>query len=86
MPEPSGPGDRACVWIYDVDAGSLARSPRSLDLGTMIASLAWAPSGRLVARAYGWSGATSPHILAISGDLSTATDLGTGRLPVWIVR
>lgn len=86
VPEPSGPGDRACVWIYDVDAGSLARSPRSLDLGTMIDSLAWAPSGRLVANTYGWNGSASRHNLTISGDLSTATDLGTGRLPVWIVR
>jgi hypothetical protein len=84
VPEPSGPGNRACVWIYDVDAGSLVRSPRALDLGTMIASLAWAPSGLLVANTYGWSGSTSRHNLAISGDLATATDLGTGRLPVWV--
>lgn len=84
VPEPSGPGDRACVWIYDVDAGSLVRSSRSLDLGTMIASLAWAPSGLLVANTYGWNGSASSHNLAVSGDLATATDLGTGRLPVWV--
>ena len=84
VPEPSGPGDRACVWIYDVDAGSLARSPRSLDLGTMITSLAWAPSGLLVANTYGWNGSASRHNLAISGDLTSVTDLGRGRLPVWV--
>ena len=86
VPEPSGPGDRACVWIYDVDTGSLVRSPHSLDLGTMIDSLGWSPSGRLVASTYGWSGSTARHNLAISGDLSAATDLGAGRLPVWLAQ
>lgn len=86
VPEPSGPGDRACVWIYDVDAGSLVRSPRSLDLGTMITSLAWAPSGLLVANTYGWNGSAARHNLAISGDLATSTDLGAGRLPVWVTQ
>jgi hypothetical protein len=86
VPEPSGPGDRACVWIYDVDAGSLARSPGSLDLGAMIDSLAWAPSGRLVANTSGWNGSASRHNLVLSGDLSTVKDLGTGRLPVWVLQ
>ena len=85
VPDTTGPDSQACVWIYDVDSGSLVRSPRALDIGTMIDALAWAPSGRLVANTYGWSGATSRHNLVISGDLSTVTDLGTGRLPVWVL-
>ena len=84
VPDTAGQGSQACVWIYDVDSGSLVRSPRALDIGTMVASLSWAPSGLLVANTYGWSGATSRHNLVLSGDLSTATDLGTGRLPAWV--
>jgi hypothetical protein len=84
VPGVTGQDFKACVWIYDVDSGSLVRSPGSLDIGTMIVSLSWAPSGRLVANVYGLSGATSRRNLVISGDLSTATDLGTGRLPVWV--
>ncbi len=88
VPEPSGAGDRACVWIYDVDTGSLARSPRSLDLGSDGSTPSgWAPSGQLVANTYGWNGRLPVrHNLAISGDLSAATDLGTGRLPVWLAQ
>ena len=52
----------------------------------MIDSLAWAPTGQLVANAYGWNGAASRHNLAISGDLTAVTDLGTGRLPVWVTQ
>ena len=37
-----------------------------------------------MANTYGWNGSTSRHNLAVSGDLTTATDLGTGRLPVWV--
>ena len=77
VPDTTGPDSQACVWIYDVDAGSLVRSPRALDIGTMIDSLAWAPSGQLVANAYGWSGAASRHNVVLSRrPLATVTGSG----------
>jgi hypothetical protein len=75
----------ACVWVYDTVAGSLTRSPHGLLGDRMIEHLAWSPAGSLVAGAWVWNGSTSTrHILVLSGDLTTATDLGTGRLPVWV--
>jgi hypothetical protein len=75
----------ACVWVYDTVAGSLTRSPHGLLGDKMIERLAWSPAGALVACAWVWNGSTSTrHVVVLPGDLSTATDLGRGRLPVWI--
>jgi hypothetical protein len=74
-----------CVWVYDVDAGSLTRTARGLVPSAMIASLAWSASGQLVANSYVRDGgSTTRHNLVLPGDLSTCTDLGRGRLPVWV--
>jgi hypothetical protein len=75
----------ACVWVYDTVAGSLTRSPHGLLGDRMIEHLAWSPAGSLAAGAWVWNGSTSTrHVLVLPGDLTTATDLGTGRLPVWV--
>ena len=53
----------------------------------MIERLAWAPSGRLVAVAWAYDGiAGSRRDLVLSADLTSVTDIGTGRLPVWIAQ
>jgi hypothetical protein len=77
----------ACVWVYDVVTGSLTRSAHGLLGDKMIERLAWSPAGALVAGAWVWDGSTSiRHVIALPGDLSTATDLGRGRLPVWVLQ
>ena len=78
------PGAAACIWVYDVQAGSLVRSPASLSIGAMIERLAWAPSGRLVARVWPSGSGAVYRDFVVSADLSSATDIGVGRLPVWI--
>ena len=85
VPDPL-PGASACIWVYDVQAGSLERSPASLSLGAMIERLAWSPSGRLVARVWPSGSGAGYHDFVVSADLSSATDIGVGRLPVWIRR
>ena len=53
----------------------------------MITDLAWSVGGDLVAGGLSWN--ISPqrrHVFTLPGDLTTATDLGTGRLPVWVVQ
>jgi hypothetical protein len=76
-----------CVWVYDVDAGSLTRTARGLVPSAMIASLAWSASGRLVANGYVRDGgSTTLHNLVLPGDLSACTDIGRGRLPVWVAQ
>ncbi len=72
-----------CVWVYDVASGSLTRSASGLIAPSPIDSLAWSPSGQLVANAYGVG---ARHNLVLPGDLSTVKDLGTGRLPVWVLQ
>lgn len=74
-----------CVWVYDADAGSLTRTARGLVPSAMIGSLAWSASGQLVANAYvGEAGSAVRHALVLAGDLTTCTDIGMGRLPVWV--
>jgi hypothetical protein len=76
----------ACVWVYDVGSGSLLRSSSGVVPATLIDSLAWSPSGQLVANAYGVNGATVRHNLVLTGGLTTCTDIGAGRLPVWVAQ
>ena len=70
-----------CVWVHDVMTGSLTRSASGVVPPSMIDSLAWSPSGQLVANAIG---AGVRHNFVLPGDLTSCTDLGTGRLPVWV--
>jgi len=72
-----------CVWIYDVATGSLMRSASGVIPSSLIDSLAWSPSGQLVANAYGLE-AGAPHNLVLPGDLASCVDIGRGRLPVWV--
>jgi hypothetical protein len=79
--------DEACVWVYDMATGTLARTSGGLLPGLMISTLAWSPDGDLVAGAWSWGGSASTnHVVVVSGDLASATDLGRGRLPVWVVQ
>jgi hypothetical protein len=77
--------DAACVWVYDAAKGTLARTPSGLLPHLMIIGLDWSASGDLVAGATSW-GVTpqTRHVIVIPGDLGSATDLGRGRLPVWV--
>jgi len=81
----SGASD-ACVWVYDIAAGSLVRTPAGLLGDLMLTSLAWSPTGtRMATEASGWDGQTSSqHVFVLPADLTWFTDIGTGRLPVWI--
>ena len=72
-----------CVWIYDVATGSLARSASGVIPSSMIDSLAWSPSGQLVANAYGLETGAA-HNLVLPGDLTSCVDIGRGRLPMWV--
>jgi hypothetical protein len=85
VPDPL-PGAAACIWVYDVRAGSLVRTPESLSLGAMIERLAWSPSGRLVASVWPSGSGSGYRDVVVSADLGTATDIGVGRLPAWIQR
>jgi hypothetical protein len=79
--------DEACVWVYDADGGTLARTPAGLLPHMMVTDLAWSAAGDLAAGARSWN--VSPqtrHVFALPGDLTTAIDLGTGRLPVWVIQ
>lgn len=82
-----GPGESsACVWVCDVAAGSLKRSPKGLLPQEMIASVAWSPSGRLALGGLTGTGApVAPHVYVLSADnLTGVTDVGAGELPVWV--
>ena len=70
-----------CVWIHDVASGSLTRTASGMVPPSMIDSLAWSPSGQLVANAIG---AGRRHNFVLPGDLTSVNDLGSGRLPVWV--
>ena len=70
-----------CVWIHDVASGSLTRTASGMVPPSMIDSLAWSPSGQLVANAIG---AGARHNYVLPGDLTSVNDLGSGRLPVWV--
>ncbi len=78
-------GSHACIWIYDVTTGGLVRSVSGAIPASSIASLAWSQSGQLVAHAYGVGGTATTSNLVVSGDLSTTTVIGIGRLPVWVM-
>ncbi len=76
--------DQSCVWVSEPGKGTLACTPDGLLPSVMITDLAWSADGALVAGALDWN--TTPqtrHVFVIPGDLTTATDLGAGRLPVW---
>ena len=76
----------ACVWVCDASRGTLARTPDGLLPKMMITDLDWSSGGALVAGGLvsgGTSGAR--EVLVLPGEVSTATDLGTGRLPVWVL-
>ena len=70
-----------CVWVHDVASGSLTRSASGVVPPSMIDSLAWSPSGQLVANAIG---AGARHNFVLPDDLASVNDLGSGRLPVWV--
>ena len=77
--------DEACVWVVDTAKGTVTRTPAGLLPDLMVAGLDWSAAGDLVAGALSWG--VSPqtrHVIVIPGDLGSATDLGTGHLPVWV--
>ena len=87
---PVGPGDDlACVYVADVAAGTLARTPAALLTGASagwIVGLAWSDDGRLVADSLHADTGTADErvMLQDSADLSKLKDLGEGRLSVWV--
>ena len=87
---PVGPGDDlACVYVADVAAGALARTPVALLSGASagwIVGLAWSDDGRLVADSLSADPGTADErvLLLDSADLSKIKDLGEGHLSVWV--
>ena len=85
-----GPGDSlACVYVADVAAGALARTPADLLSAVSlfwVLDLAWSDDGRLVADALDSGSATQDQrvLLLDAGDLSKLKDLGPGHLSVWV--
>ena len=87
----TGPDDTlGCVYIADVAAGSLARTPFDLisraSAGWVI-DLAWSMDARLVVDALdsGSNPGDEFHVFVLDpADLSKLTDLGEGHLSVWV--
>ena len=78
-------GDESCVWVCDPARATLVCTTPGLLPHVMITDLAWSAAGDLVAGALS-TGTKSPtrHVYVIPGSLTTANELGTGRLPVWV--
>jgi hypothetical protein len=79
-----GSGTQACVWVYDLSTGFVARSGL---LGSFTSiSLAWSPSGDLaLARSrLGKALDDGTVYLATGGSLTQLTRLQAGGLPAWV--
>ena len=77
------------VFVDDVATGALTRSPAGVVSGTassIITHVAWSSDGMLIVDALDSdAGRQNEHMLVMRGDdLSTVTNLGRGRLSVWV--
>jgi hypothetical protein len=75
---------RLSAWAYDVQTGAMMRTPGAAITDQQILDLSWSADGALAIGTRTISATSARRILVALADLSAVTDLGTGRLPVWV--
>jgi hypothetical protein len=73
------------VWVFDVQTGAMVRTPAAAITDQQVMDLAWSADGAMAVGTLTTGSATNMRrILVAPGDASGVTDLGVGRLPVWV--